>query len=197
MLLGEISVGGLGTGFVSIMMVALLGLFIAGLMIGRTPEYLGYTLGASEVKSIMLYILIAPVAILVPTAIALLTDAGLSAMTTNGEAHGLTEVFYAFTSAFKNNGQNFAGLSANSSFYIVATAIAMMLGRFALLIPALALAGKFARSKRRFHSGSVPTDTILFGSMVLMTALVTGALTFLPALAVGPLAEHFSMFGLS
>lgn len=192
-LLGEISFGGLGTGFVSVLMVAPFGLFITGLMIGWTAEYLGYTLGAAEIKFIVLYMLIAPAAVLVPTAIAVLTDVGQAGLTTNSGAHAFTEIFYAYTSAFGNNGQNFAGLSANSPFYNVSTAVARMLGRLALVIPALALAGQFAKNKRRFDRGSVPTDTLLFGTMVVATAVVGDALTFLPALAVGPLAEHFLM----
>lgn len=144
MLLGEIIYGGLGTGFYSIVMVALIALFLAGLMIGRTPEYLGKRIGVAEIKLIMLYALAAPIVILSLTALALVTSGGLAGLITNDGAHGFTEILYAYTSAFANNGQNFAGLSANSVFYDVTTAIAMVVGRFGLAIPALALAGQFA-----------------------------------------------------
>ena len=145
MLLGEIVFGGLGTGLYSMILVALIGLFLAGLMIGRKPEFLGKEIGIPEMKLIMLYTLAAPITILVLTAVAVTTRLGLAGLTTNTGAHGLTEILFAYASAFANNGQNFAGLSANSVFYNTTTAVAMMMGRFGLAIPALALAGLFAR----------------------------------------------------
>jgi K+-transporting ATPase ATPase A chain len=193
MMLGEIVFGGLGTGLVSIVLVALLGVFITGLMIGRTPEYLGKKLGPTEVKLIILYSLVAPAAILSLTAVAVLAPAGVAGLATNTGAHGFTEILYAFTSAFGNNGQSFAGLNANSPFYNVTTAIAMMAGRFCLVIPALALAGHLARAPRRDNPGALSTGTVLFGGVVLATALIVGALTFLPALALGPVAEQLTM----
>lgn len=193
MLLGEIVFGGLGTGLVSMLLVALAGLFVTGLMIGRTPAYLGKPLGPTELKLIALYMLLAPGVILPLTAAAVLAPAGLAGLTTNAGAHGFTEIFYAYASAFGNNGQNFAGLSANSPFYNVTTGVAMLLGRFALPVTALALAGRFARRAPAagLEAGAVPTGTVLFGTIVLGAALVLGALTFFPALALGPLAEHF------
>jgi potassium-transporting ATPase potassium-binding subunit len=194
MLLGEIVFGGLGTGLVGMLLVAMLAAFIIGLMIGRTPSYLGKTLGPTEMKLIALYTVIAPVAVLLPTAIAVVTPAGLAGLTTNSGAHGFTEIFYAFGSAFANNGQSFAGLSANSPFYNVSTAVSMMLGRFVLVITALVLAGQLASRERRLGAelGSVPTSSLLFGLVIVGTAVIVGALTFVPALALGPLAEHFT-----
>lgn len=196
MLLGEIVFGGLGTGLYSIIMVALIGLFLAGLMIGRTPEYLGKKIGITEIKLVMLYALASPVAVLLLTAVALVTQAGLAGLTTNGGAHGLTEIFYAYTSAFANNGQNFAGLNANSIFYNLTTAIAMMAGRFALAIPALALAGCFARQRRRpVTLGTLPAYTPAFGVLVVGTALIVVGLSYFPALTLGPIIEHLLMKG--
>ena len=193
MLLGEIVFGGLGSGLVSIILVALLGVFITGLMIGRTPEYLGKKVGPTEVKLIILYSLVAPAAILVLTAVAVVVPAGTAGLTTNTGMHGLTEILFAFTSAFGNNGQTLGGLSSNAPFYNVATGIAMMAGRFCLVIPALALSGQFARARRRDNVGALSTGTILFGGVTLATALIVGALTFLPALALGPVAEQLTM----
>ena len=195
MLLGEIVFGGLGTGLVSIILVALLGVFITGLMIGRTPAYMGKKLGPTEVKLIMLYSLAAPAVILVLTALAVVTSSGLAGLTTNAGTHGFTEILYAYASAFANNGQSFAGLSANSPFYNVTTGIAMIAGRFLLVIPALALAGQMARARRQDEVGALSTGTVLFGGVVLATALIVGALTFLPALALGPVAEQLTMWG--
>ena len=191
MMLGEIVFGGLGTGIYSIVLVALVGLFIAGLMVGRTPEYLGKQLGPAELKLIMLYTLASPVAILLPTALALMTKGGLAGLTTNTGPHGLTEVLFAYTSCFANNGQSFGGLSTNSPFYNITTALAMMLGRFGLAIPALALAGRFAKQSRRpVTAGTLPTDSLQFAGLVLATALIVVGLGFFPALALGPLVEH-------
>lgn len=194
MLLGEIIFGGLGTGLYSIIMVALIALFIAGLMIGRTPEYLGKRIGIDEIKLIMLYTLAAPTLILTLTALALTTSGGLAGLTTNDGAHGFTEIFYAYASAFANNGQNFAGLSANSVFYNLTTGAAMIVGRFGLAIPALALAGQFAAQGRRPATlGTLPTDGWEFGVLLVATALVVGGLSFFPALSLGAIAEHLSM----
>jgi K+-transporting ATPase ATPase A chain len=165
-------------------------------MIGRTPEYLGKQIGITEIKFIMLYALASPVAVLVLTAIALVAQAGLAGLTTNDGPHGLTSILFAYTSSFANNGQNFAGLSANSTFYNVTTAIAMMIGRFGLAIPALALAGSFAAQGRRPTTlGTLPAYTFTFGVLVVGTALIVGLLSYFPALVLGPILEHFLMKG--
>ena len=196
MLLGEIVFGGLGTGLYSMILVALIGLFLAGLMIGRKPEFLGKEIGVQEMKLIMLYALASPLAILGLTAVAVATRAGLAGLTTNDGAHGLTEILFAYTSAFANNGQNFAGLSANSAFYNTTTALAMMMGRFALAVPALALAGLFARQGRRpVTLGTLPTDSVAFGVLLVSTAVIVGGLSYFPVLALGPILEHLTLGG--
>ena len=194
MLLGEMIFGGLGTGIYSIIMVALAGLFVTGLMIGRTPEYLGKRIEPSEMKLLMLYTLIGPLGILGLTALAVVTGPGLAGLTTNSGPHGFTEILYAYTSSLANNGQSFAGLSANSAFYNVTTAVAMLIGRFGLAIPALALAGLFARQTTRpMDSGKIPTDSLLFASVLIGTAVILVALTYFPALALGPIIEHLRL----
>jgi K+-transporting ATPase ATPase A chain len=194
MLLGEMIFGGLGTGLYSILFVALLGMFITGLMVGRTPEYAGKKIGEHELKLIAVYTLVGPAAVLILTAVAVSVSSGLAGLTTNSGAHGLTEVLYAYTSSFSNNGQAFAGLSANSPFYNVTTVVAMLLGRFGLAIPALALAGRFAlQPVREPGQGAIRTDTLLFGIIIVATALIVGALTYLPAVALGPIIEHLQM----
>ena len=193
MLLGEIVFGGLGTGLYSIVMIALVGLFATGLMVGRTPEYLGKPLRHREVRLIVLYALIAPASILLLAALAVLAPAGLAGLTTNSGPHGLTEIVYAYASSFANNGQAFAGLSANSPFYNCTTGVAMMLGRFGLAIPALALAGAFAHVRARSAEGAVPTNRALFVCVIIGAALLVSALTFGPVLALGPLLEHVSL----
>jgi len=191
MLLGEIIFGGLGTGLYSIILIALIGLFVGGLMVGRTPEYLGKQISVTEMKLVALYTVVAPTIILLLTAVAVVADAGKAGLTTNTGPHGFSEIFYAYTSAFANNGQNFAGLSANSPFYNITTAIAMMAGRFALGILALALAGRFAQQVRRpTTAGTMPTDTPLFAGLLIGTVLIVGALNYFPALALGPFVEH-------
>ncbi|MBZ5645721.1 MAG: potassium-transporting ATPase subunit KdpA [Acidobacteriia bacterium] len=195
MLLGEIVYGGLGTGLYSIILIALLGLLLAGLMVGRTPQYLGKTIGPSEAKMLTLYVLAGPMAILPFTAIAVVTQAGLAGLTTNTGAHGFTEIIFAFASCMANNGQSFAGLNANTPFYNLTTAMAMMVGRFGLAIPALALAGLFAGQSRRYGGiGTIPTDTIVFALLLLATALIVCGLSFFPALTLGPVLEHLAGF---
>jgi K+-transporting ATPase ATPase A chain len=194
MLLGEVVFGGLGTGLYSLVLIALVGLFTAGLMIGRTPEYLGKQLTVPEMKLIGLYTVIAPLTILPLAALALVTDAGLAGLTTNKGAHGLSEILVAYTTSLANNGQNYAGLSANSPFYNVTTALAMMAGRFGLAIPALALAGLFAQQTRKpVSEGTVPTDTPLFAVFTIATVLIVGALSYFPILALGPIVEHLAL----
>jgi K+-transporting ATPase ATPase A chain len=196
MLLGEMIFGGLGTGLYSILFVALLGLFITGLMVGRTPEYVGKRLGEHEVKLIAVYTLIGPAGVLLLTALAVVTSAGLAGLTTNSGPHGLTEVLYAYTSAFNNNGQTFAGLSANSPFYNISTVVVMLLGRFGLAVAALVLAQRLAlQPSRESTKGTLPTDTLLFGAIIIATALIVVALTYLPVVALGPIVEHLLMLG--
>jgi potassium-transporting ATPase potassium-binding subunit len=196
MLLGEMIFGGLGTGLYSILFVALLGLFITGLMVGRTPEYVGKKIGEHELKLIAVYTLIGPAAVLLLTALAVVSSGGLAGLTTNSGPHGLTEVLYAYTSSFANNGQTFAGLSANSPFYNISTSVVMLLGRFGLAIPALVLAQRFAlQPNRKPTQGTLPTDTLLFGLIIIATALIVVALTYLPAVALGPIVEHLQLFG--
>ncbi len=195
MLLGELVFGGLGTGLYSMVMAAAIAVFLAGLMVGRTPEYLGKKIRSAENKMIMLYALAAPLFILPLTAVAVRTRVGLSGLTINGGPHGFTEILFAYTSCFANNGQSFAGLSANTPFYNLTTALAMMVGRFGLAIPALALAALFGRQRSTpSSSGTLPTHSFSFG-VLLTTCLITMvALSYLPALAIGPVLERL-LFG--
>jgi K+-transporting ATPase ATPase A chain len=171
-------------------MVALLGAFITGLMIGRTPEFLGKHLGPPELKLITLFNLVTPLAVLLPTALAVVTHAGTAGLTTNAGPHGLTEIAYAYASSTANNGQTMAGLSANSVFYNLTTMVAMLLGRFGLALPALALAGRFAAQKPRPDGpGTLPIDTPMFLVIMVVTAVVVTGLSFLPMLSLGPIAE--------
>ncbi len=194
MLLGEIVYGGLGSGLYSMIFVALVALFVGGLMVGRTPQHLGKQIGPPEMKIIAVYTLVGPVTVLAMTALAVITNAGRAGLTTNAGAHGFTEILFAYASAFANNGQSMAGLSANNTFYNITTIVAMLAGRYVLAVLALALAGRFAAVSRRAPSrGAMPSDGITFGVLLTGTALLVGALNFLPALAMGPVAEHFSM----
>lgn len=194
MLLGEVVFGGLGTGLLSMVMAALIAVFLAGLMIGRTPEYVGKKIGPAENKLIVLYTVVAPLAILPLTAIALVTSAGLTGLATNSGPHGLTEILFAYTSSFANNGQTFAGLSANSVFYNLTTTVAMMMGRFGLAIPALALAGVLARQGRApVTIGILRTDSLTFGVLLVVSLLLVAGLSYLPALTLGPVLEHVLM----
>ena len=193
LLLGEVVYGGLGTGLYSMVFVALVALFIGGLMVGRSPEHLGRRLGPPEMKIIAVYTVIGPLTVLILTALAVVTQAGRDGLTTNTGPHGFTEIFFAYASALANNGQNMAGLSADSIFYNATTVVAMLVGRWGLAVLALALAGRFAATSRRPSSvGTVPSDGIQFGVLLAATALLVGALNFLPALALGPLLEYLS-----
>lgn len=189
--LGEVVFGGVGAGLYGIMIVALLSVFIAGLMVGRTPEYLGKKIEAREVKLVMLYILIFPLAILAFAAWAAVAPYGLSSLH-NAGPHGLTEILYAFSSAAGNNGSAFAGLNANTTFYNTSLGLAMLLGRFWMIIPALAVAGILAGKKVTPPSpGMLPTSGPLFSALIVGVILVVGALTFFPVLSIGPIVEHF------
>ena len=195
MLLGELVFGGLGTGLYSMVMAAAIAVFLAGLMVGRTPEYLGKKIGPAENKMILLYALAAPLVVLPLTAIAVGTRVGLSGLTVNIGPHGFTGILFAYTSCFANNGQSFASLNANTLFYNLTTALAMMVGRFGLAIPALALADLFGRQRSTpSSSGTLPTHSSSFG-VLLTTCLITMvALSYLPALVLGPLLERL-LFG--
>jgi potassium-transporting ATPase potassium-binding subunit len=190
MLLGEVVFGGLGTGLYSMVMIALVAVFLGGLMIGRTPEYLGKKITAAENRLIVLYALVTPKVVLLLTAVAIATTAGRLGLVTNGGRRGFTEVLFAYASCVANNGQSMAGLNANSVFYNVSTAVAMLAGRWGLAALALALAGQFAAQRRwPTTAGTLPSDSATFGALVLGTILLVGALCFLPALALGPIAE--------
>jgi potassium-transporting ATPase potassium-binding subunit len=192
MLMGEVVFGGLGTGVFNILAAALVGVFIGGLMIGRTPEYLGKKITAGEIRWVALYTILTPKVILPLTAIAVATGAGRAGLVTHAGARGFTEILFAFASSMANNGQSMAGLNANGAFYNTATALAMLIGRFGLTALALALAGRFAAQTRRpTTAGSFPSDTPTFGLLVFATILLVGAVCFLPALTLGPILEFF------
>lgn len=188
-LTGEVIVGGVGAGFYGILLFAILAIFIAGLMVGRTPAYLGKKIEAREVKLAVLAILASPLAILIGTAIAASTDAGRAGILNPGP-HGFSEILYSFASTAGNNGSAFGGLTANTDFYTYAHAIAMLAGRFLVIIPALAIAGSLAaKPTAPASAGTFPTNGPLFIGLLAFLIVVVGALTFLPALAVGPVAE--------
>lgn len=195
MLAGEVVFGGLGTGFYSMVMAAVIAVFLAGLMVGRTPEFLGKKIGPAENKMIMLYALAAPLVILPLTAIAVSCKAGLLGLNTNHGPHGFTAILFAYTSCFANNGQTFGSLNANTTFHNATTGIAMLAGRFGLAVPALAFAGLFARQKKTPASlGTLPTDSVTFGLLVTACLTIMTALSYLPALALGPVLERL-LFG--
>ena len=191
--LGEIVPGGVGSGLYGIIVFALLAVFVAGLMVGRTPEYLGKKVQAREVKLAMLAVLILPLCILSGTALALTSESGLGSLA-NAGPHGLSEMLYAWTSATGNNGSAFAGLSADTPLLDYGLGAAMLLGRFAFLVPVLAIAGSVAgKPKLAPSAGTFPTDGPLFIGLLIGVILILGGLQFLPALSLGPLAEHFSL----
>ncbi|GAC1669375.1 MAG: potassium-transporting ATPase subunit KdpA [Steroidobacteraceae bacterium] len=193
MQLGEVAPGGVGTGVYSILIFAILGVFIAGLMIGRTPEYLGKKIEAFEMKMASVFILTTPFAVLLGTAVAVMTVAGKAGVGNPG-AHGFSEILYAFTSAANNNGSAFSGLRSNTIFYNVATALTMFIGRFWPIVAALAIAGSLAAKKRvPVTEGTMPTHGPLFVTLLIGSILLIGVLTYIPALALGPLVEHFML----
>jgi K+-transporting ATPase ATPase A chain len=192
-MLGEIVFGGVGAGFYGMFLFVVLAVFIAGLMVGRTPEYLGKKIEAHDVKLAMLAVLILAFSILVGTAVAAVTKAGVSSLNNNGP-HGLSELTYAFTSATGNNGSAFAGLNANTKFYNVALGLAMFFGRFLMIIPLMGIAGSLAAKKKLAESaGTFPVDTPLFTFLLVGVILIVGALTYFPVLSLGPYVEHFLM----
>jgi len=192
---GEVIFGGVGTGLYGMLMFAILAVFIAGLMIGRTPEYLGKKIQAYEMKMVSLAILITPALVLTGTAIAVMVEPGKIGVANPG-AHGFSEILYAFTSAANNNGSAFAGLGVNTPFYNTALGVCMFLARYWLVIPALAIAGSLARKKRvPAGAGTLPTHTPLFIAWTIGVIMIVGALSFIPALSLGPIVEHLLMVG--
>ncbi|MEI6520250.1 MAG: potassium-transporting ATPase subunit KdpA [bacterium] len=191
--LGEIVFGGVGAGFVGIIIFALLAVFIAGLMVGRTPEYLGKKVEAKEMKLAMLYILISAIGILGLSAIAVMTQAGRAGLLNSGP-HGLSEILYTFTSAIGNNGSAFAGINANTPFYNISIGLAMLIGRFLTIIPLMAIAGSLVSKKTvPATNGTFPTTGGMFVGLLVGVILIVGALTFFPTYALGPIVEHFLM----
>ncbi|HYA35384.1 MAG TPA: potassium-transporting ATPase subunit KdpA, partial [Candidatus Binataceae bacterium] len=193
MQLGEVVFGGVGSGLYGMLVMAILSVFIAGLMVGRTPEYLGKKIEAREMKLAMLYVLIFPTAILFPTALAVVTSAGTSSIS-NAGPHGFSQILYAYTEASANNGSAFAGLNANTPFYNVSIGIVMLVGRFMMAIPALAIAGSLVVKKSVPQSaGTFPTTGVPFVMLLIGVVIIVGALTFFCALALGPIIEHLDM----
>jgi len=193
MQLGEVVFGGVGTGLYGMLVFALLAVFISGLMIGRTPEYLGKKIESYDMKMISVAILVTPLLVLAGTAIAVVTPSGTASIFNPG-THGFSEVYYAFTSAGNNNGSAFAGISANVPFYNVMLAIAMWFGRFGVIVPVLAIAGSLAAKKRvAATSGTMPTHGPLFVILLASTVILVGALNYVPGLALGPIAEQLTL----
>jgi K+-transporting ATPase ATPase A chain len=194
MQLGEVVFGGVGSGLYGMLVFAVLAVFVAGLMVGRTPEYLGKKIEAFDMKMVALVILTTPALVLAGSAASVLLAPGLAGLANPG-AHGFSEVLYAFSSAANNNGSAFAGLSANTAYYNALLGIAMWLGRFAVVVPVLALAGSLAAKKTlATTNGSMPTHGGLFIGLLVGSVLLVGALTYLPALALGPVAEHLMIW---
>lgn len=192
--LSEVIFGGAGCGIYSMLTFVILAVFIAGLMIGRTPEYLGKKIESFEMKMVAIIILIGPLLVLLETAISLVVPAGLAGIS-NPSAHGLSQVLYAFSSAANNNGSAFAGLNANTPYYNIMLAIAMFLGRYVVIVPILAIAGSFALKKRvPVTSGTMPTHGGFFLMILVGVIFIVGALTYIPALALGPIVEHLMLF---
>ena len=192
MMLGEITPGGVGSGLYTILLFAIIAVFIGGLMVGRTPEYLGKKIQAKEVKLATLGVLVMPITVLILTGIAVSVHAGQVAPL-NAGPHGFSEILYGFTSVTNNNGSAFAGLSANSAFYNVVMTIGLLLGRFAIMVPVLALAGALAAKETvAAGAGTFRTDTPIFGGLLVGVILIVGALTFFPAVSLGPIVEQLS-----
>ncbi|CDX32442.1 high-affinity potassium transport system P-type ATPase, A chain [Mesorhizobium sp. SOD10] len=193
MQLGEVIVGGVGAGFYGILMFVVVAVFVAGLMVGRTPEYLGKKIEAKEVKMAMLAILCLPLAMLIFTAIAVVLPSAVASIA-NGGPHGFSEVLYAYTSAAANNGSAFGGLSGNTPWYNITLGVGMLMGRFLVIVPALAIAGSLAAKKTvPASAGTFPTDGTLFVGLLVGVIVIVGGLTFFPSLTVGPIVEHLAM----
>ncbi len=191
MMLGEVSPGGTGSGLYGMLVLALLSVFIAGLMVGRTPEYLGKKIQAAEMKLVVLYVLIVPFAALGFAALSIMLNSGRASLANPG-AHGLTEMIYAFTSASNNNGSAFAGFNGATTYFNTTLGLCMLIGRFAVMIPVLAIAGSLGRKQTVPDSaGTLPTDTPLFATLLTGVTVIIVGLTYFPVLALGPLVEHF------
>jgi K+-transporting ATPase ATPase A chain len=191
--LGEIIVGGVGAGMYGMLLFVIVSVFVAGLMVGRTPEYVGKKIEAKEVKMAMLALLILPLMYLGWTAVAMLVPSAVASMANPGP-HGFTEVLYAYTSQTGNNGSAFAGLSGNTFFYNLTGAAAMLVGRFWMIIPAMAIAGSLAAKKSvPASAGTFPTTGGLFVGLLVGVIVIIGGLTFFPALALGPIVEQLAM----
>lgn len=192
-MLGEVSPGGVGVGLNGLLIMVILSVFIAGLMVGRTPEYLGKKIQAAEMKLVVLYVLAMPLALLGFSAASVVIKSALSSRNNPGP-HGLTEILYAFASGANNNGSAFAGLNVATQWYDTTIGLAMLTGRFLLLIPVIAIAGSMARKAQLPQTaGTFPTHTPLFGGLVIGVTLIVAGLTFFPALALGPIVEHLSL----
>jgi K+-transporting ATPase ATPase A chain len=193
MLLGEVIIGGVGSGLYGMLLFCVVAVFVAGLMVGRTPEYQGKKIESREVKMSMLAILILPLSILGFTAIAVVVAPGLAGLQNTGP-HGFSEILYAFVSGTGNNGSAFAGLTANSPFYNTTLGLAMIIGRFAMIVPMLAVAGSLAAKKIVPPSaGTFPTTGGLWVGLLIGVILIMGGLTYFPAVALGPVVEHLAM----
>ncbi|HEX8978158.1 MAG TPA: potassium-transporting ATPase subunit KdpA [Parasulfuritortus sp.] len=194
MMLGEVVFGGVGSGLYGMLVFAIMAVFIAGLMIGRTPEYVGKKIEAFDMKMVSIAILVTPLLVLAGAAVAVMSADGVAGIANPG-AHGFSEILYAFTSAANNNGSAFAGLSANTPFYNVMLSIAMWFGRFGVIVPVLALAGSMAAKKRiATTAGTMPTHGPLFVTLLIGTVVLVGALNYVPALALGPVIEQLQLF---
>jgi K+-transporting ATPase ATPase A chain len=192
--LGEVVFGGVGCGLYGVLMFAIVAVFIAGLMVGRTPEYLGKKIEAYEMKAASLVVLFPCAATLVGTAIACASKSGTDGVLTNGGPHGFSEILYALSSGSNNNGSAFGGLTASGPFYSILIGLCMLIGRYWILVAIVALAGSLARKKRiPVSSGTLPTHTPLFVGLLIGTIVIVGALTFIPALALGPIVEHLQL----
>jgi K+-transporting ATPase ATPase A chain len=193
MQLGELIFGGVGAGLYGVLIMVVLTVFIAGLMVGRTPEYLGKRIQQREVQMAMLYVLAFPLVVLILTALSVVVEPGLAGLNNRGP-HGLSEILYAFTSTTSNNGSAFAGLTGSTTYYNTLFGVATLLGRFALIVPVLALAGFLAeRRAAPATAGTFPVTGPLFVVLLLGVILIIGALTFFPVLALGPILEHLQM----
>jgi K+-transporting ATPase ATPase A chain len=196
MQLGEVIFGGVGSGLYGLIAFAVVAVFIAGLMVGRTPEYLGKKIEAYEMKMASLVVLLPCALVVIGTALAVMLQAGRDGLTTNTGVHGFSEILYNFSSAANNNGSAFGGMNPNTPFYNSMFGICMFLARFPLAIGMLAIAGSLAAKKHvPVSAGTLPTHTPLFITLLAITVVVVGALTFLPALALGPVAEQLAMLG--
>ena len=193
MMLGEVSPGGVGSGLYGLLIFAMLAVFIAGLMVGRTPEYVGKKIQAAEMKLVVLFILAGPLIVLGFTAVSVVTK-GNAASILNPGPHGLSEVTYAFTSGANNNGSAFGGLTGNTDWYNTTIGLAMLMGRFLVIVPALAIAGSLARKQRvPVSAGTFPTGTPMFAGLLTVVVLIVVGLTYFPALALGPIVEHLGL----